>query len=98
MKQTVEVTILNQQYSMKTEAPVTEVEAVAAYVNEQLAMVMKGSRSVDTLHNVVLALLNVSGGYLKSQDEIELLRKQLESLDGNLTDAVEKIESELEHI
>jgi cell division protein ZapA (FtsZ GTPase activity inhibitor) len=96
LKHTVEVTVLNQQYIIKSEASDAEVAAVASYVNEQLDAVNRGSRSVDTLHNVVLALLNVSGNHLKLLNEVESLKQQNETLERSLADAAAKIKSELE--
>ena len=98
MKHTVEVTVLNQQYTIKSEASDAEVAAVASYVNEQLDAVNRGSRNVDTLHNVVLTLLNVSGNHLKLLNEVELLKRQNETLESSLADAAEKIKSELESL
>ena len=98
MKHTVEVTVLNQQYTIKSEASDAEVAAVASYVNEQLDAVNRGSRNVDTLHNVVLTLLNVSGNHLKLLVEMESLKRQNETLESSLADAAAKIKSELESL
>jgi cell division protein ZapA len=69
VKQAVAVTILGQQFTLKSEAPPEEVREVAAFVNAKVAEVMAGGRTVDTLNAAILALLNVAGLYLRLRDE-----------------------------
>lgn len=65
MKRPVQVTVLNQQYAIRSDAPVAEVQEVARFVNEQIEQIQRSNRSVDTMNTVVLALLNVAGQYLQ---------------------------------
>lgn len=67
MKQAVEVTILGQQYTVRSAAHPDEVRRVARFVNDKLNEVQMGSRSADTLGSAILALMNVSGLYLRQQ-------------------------------
>lgn len=64
MKHSVQVTILGQQYTIKSQLDPDEVKRVADFVNGKLDEVAASHRVVDTLHTAVLALLNVSGEYL----------------------------------
>lgn len=69
MKHAVQVTILGQQYVVKSAAHPEEVRKVAAFVNSQIAEIASASKTADTLNTVVLALLNVSGAYLRLQGQ-----------------------------
>jgi cell division protein ZapA len=69
LKQAVQVTILGQQYTVKSEASPEEVRRVAEFVNGQIAEVVAASRAVDTLNTAVLALMNVGGAYLRLRDK-----------------------------
>lgn len=68
MKHSVQVTILGQQYAVKSDAPPEEVQRVADFVNERIAEVAAARRTADSLNAAVLALLNVSGAYLQLRD------------------------------
>jgi len=84
LKHSVQVTILGQQYTIKSQLDPGEVKKVAAYVNEKLEEVAASHKVVDTLHTAVLALLNVSGEYLdlrrEEQEKDEDVRLRLEQL------------------
>ncbi len=67
MKHAVQVTILGQQYTVRSSASPDEVERVAEFVNRQVAEVA-ASKAVDTLNTAVLALMNIGGAYLRLQD------------------------------
>lgn len=68
MKHSVPVAILGQQYVVKSEAPPEEVHKVAAFVNDRIAEVTAARKTADSLNAAVLALLNVSGAYLRLRD------------------------------
>ncbi|PLY00186.1 MAG: hypothetical protein C0624_12515 [Desulfuromonas sp.] len=67
MKQTVQVNIQGQEFSLRTDLPTAQVEAVADFVNAQIDAISGADRSVDTYRAVVLALLNVAGLYLHQE-------------------------------
>ena len=85
MTKPVQVTILGQQYTIRGESGPEEIRRVAAFVNEQVDLVVSGRKSVDTLNTAILALLNVSGAFLQLRDEgrrdEEALRKVLDRLE-----------------
>jgi len=64
VKRSVQVTILGQEYALKTDLPAAKVEEIATFVNDQVGQIASHDRSSDTFRAVVLALLNVSGLYL----------------------------------
>lgn len=69
MKHAVQVTILGQQYTVKSEASPDEVAKVVDFVNAKIAEVAASGRIVDSLHVAVLALLNLAGAFLRLQQE-----------------------------
>lgn len=69
MKQAVEVTILGQQFTVKSEASPAEVRRVADFASAKISEVMSVSRSADSLNCAILALMNVSGAFLRLQDQ-----------------------------
>ncbi|NIQ94256.1 MAG: cell division protein ZapA [Desulfuromonadales bacterium] len=93
MKHSVQVTILGQQYTIKSQLAPEEVRKVADFVNGKLAEVEASHKVVDTLNTAVLALLNVAGEYLdlsaKEQAD-EDARQRLESLAEKLDKACEQ--------
>ena len=68
MKQTVQVTILGQQFTVKSEASPDEVAKVVDLVNEKITEVGSSGRIVDSLNVAVLALLNLAGAYLRLRE------------------------------
>jgi cell division protein ZapA len=69
LKHTVQVTILGQQYAVKSEASPDEVAKVVDFVNEKIAEVTATGRVSDSLNAAVLALLNLAGMFLRLQEE-----------------------------
>lgn len=82
MKHAVQVTVLGQQYTVKTAADPCEVRKVAAFVNERVAEVTLGNKVVDTLNIAVLALMNLAGAHLRMQEEIAEDQGMQERLEG----------------
>lgn len=84
MKQAVQVTVLGQQYTIRSAMAPEQVCRVADFVNEKIAEVVAASRAVDTLNTAVFALLNVGEAYLRlrdaKQDSDEALTAQLRDL------------------
>ncbi|MEZ4600017.1 MAG: cell division protein ZapA [Syntrophotaleaceae bacterium] len=89
MKQAVQVTILGQQYTVKSEASQHEVLRVAEFVNGQISDVLTSGRSVDTLNTAILALMNLGGAYLRLQENTG-------SAEQDLRDRLKKLLSRLE--
>ncbi len=99
MKQAVQVTILGQPYTLRTEASPAEVLKVAAFVNEQVGEIMAAGRTADTLNAVVLALLNMGGAYLRlreGQQEKDQAAVRLQQLLTRLEDALPEIPADPE--
>jgi cell division protein ZapA len=91
MKQSVQVSILGQQFNLRSDAPPEQVHRVARFVEDQIVQVTSSGRTVDSLQAAILALLNVSAAHLEGQHEpmsSEAETKRLNRL-------VEKIETSL---
>lgn len=67
MKQSVQVSILGQQFNLRSEASPEQVRRVARFVEEQIAQVTASGRAVDSLQAALLALLNVSAAHLDGE-------------------------------
>ena len=65
MKQSVQVSILGQQFNLRSEAPPEQVHRVARFVEDQISQVTASGRTVDSLQAAILALLNVSAAHLE---------------------------------
>jgi len=90
LKQAVQVTVLGQQYTIRSAMAPEQVCRVADFVNEKIAEVVAASRSVDTLNTAVLALLNVGEAYLRLRDAN---RVSDEALTAQLQDLVARLEA-----
>jgi len=64
VKQSVQVSILGQQFNLRSDAPPEQVHRVARFVEDQIAQVTSSGRAVDSLQAAILALLNVSAAHL----------------------------------
>lgn len=76
MKHTVQVTILGQQYTLRSEATPDEVTKVVDLVNAKISEVAASGRVVDSLNVAVLALLNLAGSFLRLQEELAVVNTQ----------------------
>jgi len=65
VKQTVQVTILGQQYSVRSDDDPEKVARVADFVNRRLTDLASRAPTADTHQVTVLALLNLAGEYLE---------------------------------
>lgn len=68
MKHAVQVTILGQQYTVKSEASPDEVAKVVDFVNAKISELASSGRIADSLNLAVLTLLNLAGDFLRLQE------------------------------
>lgn len=91
MKQSVQVSILGQQFNLRSDAPPEQVHRVARFVEDQISQVTSSGRAVDSQQAAILALLNVSAAHLGGEapsGDLEEGRKRLVRL-------IDKIEAAL---
>lgn len=91
MKQSVQVSILGQQFNLRSDAPPEQVHQVARFVEDQISQVTSSGRAVDSLQAAILALLNVSAAHLGG----EAPSSELDERNRRLGQLVEKIEAAL---
>ena len=65
MKNVARVTVLGQEYALKTDADPEEIGQIAHFVNTKIDEVVASGRGSDTVGVVVLALMNVAGDYFQ---------------------------------
>ena len=80
MKHTVRVTILGQDYSIRSSRSIDEVQKVAAFVDARIAEVLAVGATADSMNAAVLALMNVAGSYFELQQQLGDAQKITESL------------------
>jgi cell division protein ZapA len=91
LKQSVQVTILGQQYSIRSSRPLDEVQKVAAFVDARIAEILASGATANTMNAAVLAFLNVAGSYLELKnhvDESQQVTDELLRLDDKLSAAL----------
>lgn len=72
MKQSLQVTILGQQFFLRSDSPPEQVQRIAEFVEGQIQEITASGRVADSLQAAVLALLNVSARYLQGGSQEEL--------------------------
>ncbi len=92
MKQSVQVSILGQQFHLKSDEPAAHVQRVARFVEDQIRQVTASGRAVDTLQAAILALLNVSAAHLSDEKSVA---EQDDHVATELGQLIEKIEATL---
>jgi cell division protein ZapA len=91
MKQSVQVSILGQQFNLRSDAPPEQVQRVARFVEDQIVQVTSSGRAVDSLQAAILALLNVSAAHLGDEPSASIAEADSQRLNR----LVEKIETAL---
>ena len=80
MKQSLQVSILGQQYFLRTDSSPEHVHRIAEFVEGQIQEVVTAGRVADSLQAAILALLNVSARYLQGGEQEELPPEAVERL------------------
>jgi cell division protein ZapA len=79
-KHTVRVTILNEEYSIRSETPPEHTKAVAEYLDQAIRKVMSSGAVVESGRAVVLAALQVTGELFEARDSLADANASVESL------------------
>lgn len=88
LKTSHQVTILGQQYTLRSDATAEQVHEVVDFVRQSLEEVTGRHRAVDSLDAAVLALFNVAGSLLRE-------KRALSSRDEDLERVIAKIDRAL---
>ncbi|HEY4216868.1 MAG TPA: cell division protein ZapA [Gemmatimonadaceae bacterium] len=79
-KHTLRVTILNEEYAIRSEAPPEQARAVAQYLDQAIRQVMSGGAVVESSRAVVLAALQVTGELFEARESLDATNKSVEAL------------------
>ena len=74
-----QVELMGRSFRIRTEDPGEHVEAVAEYVNEQIAEVSDGHRHVAVQNVLLLASLNMADELFKLRQRHDALRSRIRS-------------------
>ncbi len=73
----VEVKINNVEYMLVTNEPEEYVQRVALLVNKRMQQLMEGNKQLSTAMTAVLASINIADDLLKSEENLENIRREM---------------------
>ena len=79
-KHTVKVTILNEEYSIRSDTPPEHTRAVAQHLDRAIRAVMANGGVVETNRAVVLAALQITAELFEARAAVEGTRETIERL------------------
>jgi cell division protein ZapA (FtsZ GTPase activity inhibitor) len=79
-KHTLRVTILNEEYAIRSDRPPEHAKAVAKYFDEAIRKVMSSGGLVETNRAVVLAALQITAELFDAQARIESAENSINDL------------------
>ena len=79
-KHTLRVTILNDEYAIRSDTPPEHARAVAAYLDQAIRKVMSSGAVVESSRAVVLAALQITAELFDARDALESTTESMESL------------------
>lgn len=79
-KHTVRVTILNEEYAIRSDTPPEHAKAVAQYLDQAIRRVMSSGAVVETNRAVVLAALQITAELFDARDSMQSTAQSIEAL------------------
>ncbi|HVX39852.1 MAG TPA: cell division protein ZapA [Gemmatimonadaceae bacterium] len=79
-KHTVRVTILNEEYAIRSDTPPEHAKAVAQYLDQAIRRVMSSGAVVETNRAVVLAALQITAELFDARDAAQSTTQAIEAL------------------
>jgi cell division protein ZapA len=79
-KSTVRVTILNEEYAIRSEAPPEHTRAVAQHLDRAIRQVMSSGAVVESSRAVVLAALQITGELFEAQTAMQGMNESINEL------------------
>jgi cell division protein ZapA len=98
-KQVVRVTIVGEEYSIRSEATPEHTRAVAAYVDDAIRRVLNSGGAVEARKAAILAALQITDQLFQAEQTAQAVTGTLRSLSGEVEDWLarpdgrEKVES-----
>ena len=79
-KHTLKVSILNEEYSIRSDTPPEAARAVAQYLDKAIRAVMSSGGVVETNRAVVLAALQITGELFETRSALTATTESIQSL------------------
>jgi cell division protein ZapA len=79
-KHTLRVTILNDEYAIRSDAPPEHARAVAAYLDQAIRSVMSSGAVVESNRAVVLAALQITAELFDAKDALDSTTESIQGL------------------
>jgi cell division protein ZapA (FtsZ GTPase activity inhibitor) len=79
-KHTLKVSILNEEYSIRSDTPPEHARAVAHYLDKAIRTVMSSGGVVETNRAVVLAALQITAELFEAKNKLEATNDSIEAL------------------
>ena len=76
----VRVTILNEDYNIRSDATVEHTQAVAQYVDRAIRQVMASGMVVETNRAAIRAALQIAGGLFEARQNADQLSRSIRTL------------------
>ena len=76
----VRVTILNEEYNIRSDTSVEHTQAVAQYVDRAIRQVLTSGTVVETNKAAILAALQIAGELFEARDNADELSRSIRSL------------------
>ncbi|MEP7067129.1 MAG: cell division protein ZapA [Gemmatimonadota bacterium] len=83
-KSSVKVTIVGEEYTIRSDEPAEHTRAVAKYVDETIRSVMNAGATVESHKAAILAALQITDELFKTQDGREQLGERMRALSGEI--------------
>jgi cell division protein ZapA len=90
-KQPVRVTILSQQYTLRTAGDPREVEALAASVDELMLTIASKAPNADSTHIAVLACLHLADKLHLLERDLSRLKERVDRKSGEFSALLEQL-------
>ena len=83
-KNVVKVTILQGDYTLRTESTPEQARAVAAYVDEMIVETMEAGNIVEAHRAAILAAIRIAGELFEAREEAARLTESMEELSAEI--------------
>ena len=79
-KHTLKVTILSEEYTIRSDTPPEHTRAVAQYLDSAIRAVMASGGVIETNRAVVLAALQITADLFEARETVQTMNEGIESL------------------
>ena len=85
----VEIKVLGQTFTVKTDAGEPHIQEVAQYVNEKIDEILTKTKSVSSLNVAILAALNIADDLLKEREKRKTLLREVNLKSKDLVERID---------